>query len=195
MRTFFIVPGFKMKATDREYRWLNTFLKDNGFKVVVVPVHWNHKTLSENAEEFIDFYNKNKSDTNYILGFSYGSVITFITADILKPKKIFLCSLSPDFAEDRLTMDKNSIRYIGKKRFDDVRTRSAIKLSKELKAPAVLFYGEKEGIQYPQLKKRAEETFKLASKAKLILVKNSPHKIDFPEYVEAIKRELKNINN
>ncbi|MFA7191997.1 MAG: hypothetical protein WC089_01710 [Candidatus Paceibacterota bacterium] len=193
MKTFFIVPGFKMKATDREYRWLITFLKDNGFRVVAVPVHWNHKTLSQNAEAFIEFYNKNKSDLNYILGFSYGSVITFITASILKPRKIFLCSLSPDFAEDRLTIDKNSVRDIGKKRFDDVRTRSSIKFAKELEVPTVLFYGEKEGTKYPQLKKRAEETFNLVNKSKLIIVKNASHKIDFPEYVDAIKKELMSI--
>lgn len=193
MKTFFIVPGFRMKATDREYSWLVDFLKNKGFKVVAVPVHWNHKALSENAEEFVDFYNKNKSEINYVLGFSYGSVITFITASILKSKKIFLCSLSPDFTEDRSSMDKSSIRYIGKKRFDDTKNRSAIKLAKELKVPTVLFYGEKEGIQYPQLKKRAEETSKLASKTKLLIVKNSPHKIDFPSYIDAIKKELINL--
>jgi hypothetical protein len=56
--------------------------------------------------------------------------------------------------------------------------------------PPVIFYGEAEGKQYPQLKIRCEETAKLARRSKLIVVANSPHKITHPTYQAAIKAEL-----
>jgi hypothetical protein len=193
MKTFFIIPGFKMRAQDKEFDWLIIFLKTKGFKVFLVPIVWNYKTLSQNAKEFIDFFNNNKSEENYVLGFSFGAVISFITANILKPKKIFLCSLSPNFKEDKIFINKNSRKYIGKRRFSDIDNRSAVKFSKELKVQAVLFYGEREGVVYPHLRKRSEETLRFSKKSKLIIVKNSPHNINFPEYINAIKKELVNV--
>jgi hypothetical protein len=49
-------------------------------------------------------------------------------------------------------------------------------------------YGEKEGSDYPLLKKRSEETANLATSSKLIIVENAPHDISFPEYQTAIKK-------
>jgi esterase/lipase len=189
------LPGFTMQIKDKPFRWLVKFLKDKRFRVVPVSVDWKYKTLSQNAEEFIEFFNKNKGKENYILGFSFGAVLTLLTANILKPKKIYLCSLSSDFSEDKKAkiMKPWIMKYIGKKRYEDIDTRSGVKLAKELKVPSVVFYGEKEGKQYPQLQKRCEETAKLAKNSKLVVVKNSPHKIDFPEYIEEIKKVLSTI--
>jgi len=189
-KTFFLIPGFKMQIRDKSFGWLVKFLKDQGFRVVGVPVKWRYQTLSQNAESFKEFFNKNKGEVNYILGFSYGAVITLLTANELNPKKIFLCSLSPDFPEDTVHMKRWIMKYIGKKRFDDVKTRSGRKLAKELKVPSVVFYGEKEGKQYPRLKVRCEETVKLAKNSKLIIIKNATHKIDHPAYIEAVKKAI-----
>ncbi len=192
-KTFFIVPGFKMKAGDPSYSWLVKYSEEKKMSVIKVPVKWDNTVVSENAKDFIDFYNKNKSEVNYILGFSYGSVITLLDANILKPNKIFLCSLSPDFVEDRHMMEEGVIKFIGKKRYTDTLTRSGKELAKNLQVPSVVFYGEAEGREYPQLKLRAEETVRLAKNSKLVIVKDAPHQIDFPSYVEAIKREIDKI--
>jgi hypothetical protein len=77
--------------------------------------------------------------------------------------------------------------YIGKRRYRDMKTRSAKKLATELTARTVIFYGEEEGRQYPPLIKRSEETAKLAKHSKLILIKDAPHDIEHPEYQSAIK--------
>ena len=189
-KTFFLIPGFGMQAKDNSYFWLVKYLEGKGMKVIKTPVKWNRKVLSQNAKEFVEFYNKNKSDENYVLGFSYGSVITLLTANILKPKKVFLCSLSPDFSEDQKLMTPTIVKYIGKRRFADTKTRSGKKFAKELLIPSVIFYGEAEGKKYPSLKKRCEETAKLAKNSKLVVVKAAPHQIDFPSYIEVIKKTL-----
>jgi hypothetical protein len=189
-KTFYIIPGFGMQAGHKSFKWLITFLEGKGFNVVKVPVDWNYKTLSKNTLEFINFFNKNKGINNYVLGFSYGAVITLLSANIIKPKKIYLCSLSPDFKEDIKSMRKDIVKYIGKRRFADAYTREGKKFAKELNIPSVVFYGEAEGKKFPSLKARCAETAKLAQNSKLVIVKDAPHEIDFPTYITAIKNEL-----
>lgn len=189
-KTFFILPGFKMQTKDKAYVWLINYLKSKKFKVIGVPVKWARNTLTQNAEDFKNFFNKNKGEVNYVLGFSYGAVINLLTASELKPNKIFLCSLSPDFKEDNKEMKDWIKNYLGKNRIKDIQTRSGRKLAKELSIPSIVFYGEKEGKQYPNLKNRCEETVKLARNSRLVIVKNAPHKINYPSYIEAIKENI-----
>ncbi|MFA6422787.1 MAG: hypothetical protein WCV92_05330 [Candidatus Buchananbacteria bacterium] len=188
--TFFVLPGYGQSPNDPQINWLIKFLKNRKYNTKGVSVRWPHHRNSEIAEEFKKFYKENKTDVNYILGFSYGAVVAFISAGELKPKKVFLCSLSPDFKEDFSAMKPWVKKELGKKRLDDTKSRSAIQIAKELKAPSVVFCGEKECKQYPQLLVRCKETVKLAKNAKLVVVKDAPHRLDFPTYIEAIKKEI-----
>lgn len=190
MKKIFIIPGFKQKTTDKGFVRLKEFLVEKGFDVSMVPITWNRYTMADYALQFENFYTKNKSSVNYVLGFSYGAVIAFITASKLKPKKIYLCSLSPDFKEDVPKTKQWILDYIGKKRVAETLTRSAIKIAKDLSVPTIVFCGEVEGTQYPQLKKRCEETVKLARQAKLVMVERAHHDISHPEYIKAIKKEF-----
>lgn len=189
-KTFFIIPGFKEQATDKNYAWLFDFLKTKNYEVVSVPIDWNYKTLSDNAVELVDFLKKYQGGDNYVLGFSYGAVLAILTSNEIRPKKLYLCSLSPDFSEDLKDMSPDIKKYIGKRRCLDIRSRSGRKIAKELTKPTIIFYGEKEGEIYPALKNRCTETAKLASNAKLVVVKEAPHKINFPGYMNAIKGEI-----
>jgi pimeloyl-ACP methyl ester carboxylesterase len=189
-KTFFIISGFKTQVTKSEYEWLITYLEGKGVRVIKVPVKWNRHTLTENANEFISYFNAFKSKENYVLGFSYGAVITLLTANILKPKKVFLCSLSPAFKEDSESEDSSLIHYIGKKRFADLSTYYAKTLAKNLQIQSVVFYGEKEGDMYPKLKKRCEDTAQLAHNSRLVVVKDASHQIHFSTYQEAVKKAI-----
>ncbi|MFA6254144.1 MAG: hypothetical protein WC640_02745 [Candidatus Paceibacterota bacterium] len=188
-KTIFLIPGFKMQITDKPYRWLVEYLKSKKFKVVKVPIKWQRTTLTQLAESFKKFYDKKKKGENYLLGFSYGAVISLLVANDLKPRKIFLCSLSPDFKEDGKET-KNWVKVLGKKRVADIKTRNGREFAKNLQIPSTVFYGEKEGEQYPQLKIRNEETARLARNSRLVVVKKAPHQIDYPAYMQAIKREF-----
>jgi esterase/lipase len=191
MKKIFLIPGFKQKTNDIMFLHLKTFLKKINFEVFPVPINWNYKTMTDYVSEFKEFYNKNKgNDDNYILGFSYGAVIALMTAEDLKPNKIYLCSLSPDFKEDLIDMKPWILKYIGKRRCEEIKKRSGIEIAKELNTPAVVFYGEKEAEKFPDIKKRCEETARYAKNTKLVIVKNAPHDISHPEYITALKKEL-----
>lgn len=188
-KTFFIIPGFMQSAKDKELI-LKRYLIKKGHRAIVVSIDWKYKTMSDYIEEFKNFYIKEKTDTNFVLGFSYGAVIALMSANQLCPKKIFLCSLSPDFKEDLVKMKPWIKKMIGKKRIKDIENRSGIIVAKNLKIPSVIFYGEKEGISFPQLKLRCEETAKIAKNSKIIIVKDSPHDLNHPNYKESLKKEL-----
>lgn len=190
-KTIFIIPGFTDQIKDNPaYGWLIKFLKKKRYRVIATSVQWKNRTMADYAADFINFYKANKGKENYVLGFSYGAVIAFITANELRPKKIFLCSLSADFKEDAPKMKPWIVRYIGKKRFEDAKTRSAKLIAKKLSVPLTIFYGVNEGKDYPSLKNRAEETAKIAKKSKLIVVPKAHHDISHPEYRKAIMSEL-----
>lgn len=189
-KTFFLIPGFGMQISDNMYSWLVSFLEESNFKVIAVPVTWSRRTVSQNAADFLIYFNLHKTEENYILGFSYGAVIALLTAEQTKPNTLFLCSLSPDFVEDRATMPKDITKYIGKKRYLDTKTRSAHTLAKKLKVKTIIFYGEQEALKFPSLKKRAEETVSMAKNVKLIVVSDAPHDISYPTYQTAIKKQI-----
>jgi len=189
-KTIFLIPGFKTQIADVTYRWLITYLESKNYIVYPVPITWSNKTITQNAQEFLDFFESKNVQNSYILGFSYGAIIALTTATKTAPKKLILCSLSPDFLEDAAAMSDWHKSYIGDRRYADVATRSAVELATSLQSNTVLFCGEKEGADYPQLQIRSQETAKLAQYAKLIMVENAPHDISFPTYQEAIKREL-----
>lgn len=188
-KKFFIVPGFKQQATDEAYSWLHEFVQSQGWESVSVPIKWNYRVLSKNAAEFVDFYNKHKSEKNHVLGFSYGAVIAFVTSSSIKPDRQYLCSLSPDFIEDRPNMPIDIQHYIGKRRYNDISTRNAKGIAKHVDTPTTVFYGGQEAKLFPQLKNRAKSTAKDLG-AKLIEIKNAPHQINHPEYKKAILDNL-----
>ena len=190
-KNLFLIPGFGQQATDKHFSWLVRFLQSKKFIVIRVPMKWKNKVMADYINQFKEFYIKNKSNNNYVLGFSYGAVIAFATATELKPRKIYLCSLSPYFKEDLIKMKPWTHKLIGKNRMADSKTRSGKRIAKKLITPTVLFYGEKEARDFPQLKLRSEETVKLSKNSKLIIVKKAPHDISNPNYMEAIKKEFK----
>ncbi len=191
--TFFIIPGFRQSVADDSYQRLIQYLSKKQINIVAVEIHWNHRTMSDYIAEFQIIYHKNKTKVNYVLGFSYGAVVAFCTAKQLGVDRLFLCSLSPDFAEDRLAMSPDVVRYIGKRRYVEVSTRSADSIAKDLKTPTTLFCGERECRQYPQMLVRANQVAKLAKNARLVMAKNAPHAIDFPSYQENIIFEINKI--
>ncbi|MEN9390681.1 MAG: hypothetical protein RLZZ283_781 [Candidatus Parcubacteria bacterium] len=190
MKTFFIVPGFKMGPKSKQFTWLAKFLRSKGFRAVIAPITWTRRTNAQCAEEFVSIFNKEKTATNYVLGFSYGAVIALMTANTLKPKKIFLCSLSPDFKEDMSAMKTWIRKYIGVQRLRDSKTRSGRDVAKALTVSSVIFYGTAEGKKYPQLAVRAQETAQLAKRSKLVAVPDAPHQIDHHAYQDAIRTEI-----
>jgi pimeloyl-ACP methyl ester carboxylesterase len=189
-KRIFLIPGWGQKPTNKCFTWLINLLQKKGFEVIKVSIDWDYRVMTDYVADFKKQYIKYAGKNNYILGFSYGAVIAFVSATELKPKKIYLCSLSPHFKEDIKAMKPWIKKLVGKRRIADAKTQSAIIIAKKLTTPSVIFYGEAEAEKFPQLIVRAKETVKYAKNVKIVVVKEAPHKIDHPEYMKAIIKEL-----
>lgn len=190
-KTFFIIPGFRHSANEDQYGWLKAHLKSQGFAVKTVEVTWNKTVMTDNVQQFKDFYAKHKADTNYVLGFSFGAMIAAISAPELKPDMLFLCSLSPYFAEDLPTLKPYWRKNVGHRRVTDFESISATDIAKRITSPTTVIYGGGEGIKFPRLKHRCIEAAAQIRGARLLVAPEAPHQIDFPSYQKAIKQALK----
>jgi pimeloyl-ACP methyl ester carboxylesterase len=158
-----------------------------GFNVKIVDIHWNNRVMSDYVQQFRKYYERNKTETNYVLGFSYGAMITLISAPELKPDKIYLCSLSPYFNEDLKHLKPAWKKFIGQHRFNDFSKFSADKITTQVTAPTIIFYGGAEAAKYPRLKHRCEQAAQSIKGAKLVIAPNAPHDISHPTYIQTIK--------
>ncbi|HEX4799125.1 MAG TPA: hypothetical protein VFV22_01165 [Candidatus Paceibacterota bacterium] len=189
MKKLFIIPGFKQQATEKSYAWLREVAAKSNYVAIPVPITWNRHTISQNTHEFVAFYLKHKGERNQILGFSYGAVIAFLSAPTTNPNHLHLCSLSPDFEEDREKMPLDIQHYIGKRRYSDILTRNAKDIAKKITTPTTIYYGSTEATLFPQLRNRSKETAK-DLRAKLVEIEGAPHQINHPEYKKAVLGNL-----
>ena len=192
MKTIFIITGFKQNKEDIQFKWMYPYFSEKGFRVKIFAPNWNFHVMSDYVNEFVEFYGKNKSDVNYVLGFSFGAMTAFISAPVIKPSHLYLCSLSPYFKEDLTTLKQNHAIVIGIRRLKDFSNHGAKEIAKLLhNIPIDIFYGENEAEKYPRLKNRCILTHKALPNSKLTVVKNASHKINHLEYVKAIKSQFR----
>lgn len=187
MTTVFILTGFKQKKDNSQFKWMKPFFTKLGYEVKVFAADWNYHVMSDYLADFKKYYEANKGKKNYILGFSYGAMIAFLTAKETQPEKLYLCSLSPYFKEDMKKLRPDWQRKIGTRRIVDLKNHSFNRTVKEIKVPTVVLYGEAEGEKFPSLKKRCEAAHAALGKSKIIVVPEAPHKPDHPEYITSIK--------
>ncbi len=175
--TFFIIPGYRQKPTNKTYLEISRFLKKEGFNPMVLEVEWKKYSLLESVDKFIQIYKKSKSQRKYILGFSYGAVIAFTASSQIAPEGLVLCSLSPYFKNDLKTQDKNVGEFI------QVDSKTTAKNTRAKKV--LMLYGKNEA---RDLVKKVSETFqdiKLQNKF-LIPVANVEHNLGHKEYLFSI---------
>lgn len=196
MKTAFIIAGFNMNqsAADDKYKNLRKTVALKGYRVIPVPFTWNYTTVDQYTERFVTFYNKHKSTKNIVIGNSYGAMVAFLSAPKIAPNRIFLCSLSPFFKEDKdKTSKEYRIKRFGKRRNNAMDLISAKQTARQINATStdvVMLYGEQEKTVYPHLVERVKSTAKDLHKCRLIEVPHAPHSFQDINYIEGIRLAL-----
>ena len=190
-RRLTIIPGGWHKPTEKCYQWMIRYYKDQGFEVRMITINWQRQVMSDYVDQFKEQFVKEDGMKEYVLGFSFGAMIAFIAANEIKPDKLFLCSLSPYFSEDKKFIQKSSRRFLGVHRLEDFKKYKAKCLAQTITVPTIVFCGEREGKRYPQLFKRCKETAAQLTQAKFIVVPDAPHEIDYPTYIQSIKKNVR----
>lgn len=191
MKTVFTIAGFDLhNSSTIKLQLLNEGLRKKGYNVVPVDLTWKYKTHTQYIKEFINIYDKHKTKENIVLGNSFGAAVAFMSAPIVKPSKIYLCSLSPFFKEDRGKLsDDYAIDKFSKHRVEDFWTYSANDIAHGIvrqKISTIIVYGEKEHQTSPVLVERCRQTAKIIAKSELIEIPNCPHNLSDETYSKAM---------
>jgi len=140
--------------------------------------------MSNYVDEFLAQLAHKESDDVYIFGFSFGAMIACISAIKIKPKMLFLCSLSPYFKEDLKLLKTSWKNGIGRKRMEDLKNFSFQELSKNINSKTLLIIGEKEP---SEISKRTNSAHKRVKNSELFIVKNAKHNISQKEYINKLQ--------
>ncbi len=186
----YIIPGFTEKVGSKGYRQTIKFFKSKNFKVIPIKISWKHKVMSDYVNQFFCQLSHKKSDEVCLFGFSFGAMIALISAIKIKPKILFLCSLSPYFREDLKFLKESWKNSIGKKRIEDFKKFSIQELTKDITCKTLLIAGQKEP---EELHKRVGDAYKKIKKSELFIVSGAKHKISQKEYIEKLHEIILNL--
>lgn len=198
MKKLFIIRGFKLGTTaaDPDFKEFRSALEATGYQVIGVPYKWNHTTMSQYCDKFVDFYNENKGVENIILGHSFGAMVALNTAAQTMPDLVVLCSLSAYFKEDLKKYPKSDwiIRHLGVKRTKDMQNISALSSATRMRdnsIKSVMIYGEKEKKLFPHLYNRVQGTAAIIKPDQLIAAPDADHTIRGKSYTDTVVSVLK----
>lgn len=188
----YIIPGYcESHLKQRGYNKIANFFEERDIEPIHVKIDWKKTSperFSDYAKQFVDLYKKPKGVKVYILGFSYGATIAFLTAAKLKPDALILCSLSPYFKEDLGDLKASWVRWFRKNFIES--DYSFAKLAPKVKSPTYLIVGDKED---KACLVRARDAKKKLPDSSLSIAKGAEHKIGQEEYLVAVKRVISKI--
>ena len=183
----YILPGYgESHLRQAGYRKVAKMFETAGIEAVHVDVDWHYAKpakFSEYAKQFLKVYKKPKGAEVYVLGFSYGATIAFLTEAKTKPRALILCSLSPYFLEDQPKLLPKWLQFWRKNftesdySFDD----SVPRMTTE----TFLVVGSEES---SQCMSRARAARRKIEESHLAIAKGAMHKIGQKEYLDALQK-------
>jgi len=187
----YIIPGYTEYQHGKVYKKIAMLFKSAGIIPIPVWINWKgRKTMTDYINQFYERYNieNRKDDEVYLLGFSFGAFISFVSAVTLKPKTVILCSLSPYFSEDIKYLKKSW--KMGKNKMSDFKNYKFSKLVKSFHSNVFILVGSKEG---SIVLKRARTAHKTTKNSKLIIIDKAKHNIRQKEYFYAVKLVIESL--
>ena len=185
-----MIPGHSQEILGhRTYKKIGDLFLGKGIIPIPAIIQWKRsgdlETFKGYVEEFKDQFRVKRSDEVYLLGFSLGAMIAFLTAPRINPRVLLLGSLSPFFREDWMQM-KDSWRKNWKKDYKGS-DYSFTSYAKKIRSKTLIFVGDQEG---EIAINRAKQAGNLIKRSKLIIVKNGKHNIGQRAYLSAVKKEI-----
>jgi pimeloyl-ACP methyl ester carboxylesterase len=197
MKTAIVIPGFKQQVRagkgSRVYQPLLRDLRAADYTVIAATVTWDHHTITDWVREVEQQIAGVDTNQALLIGFSYGAMTASVLATRHHFGRVFLCSLSPYFAEDISRAKKSWLTMAGKRRieaFKRLRFSDIVKVYRA--AETVVFAGtfEMARRKAPVLKERGLAAGARLPGARFVAVPGAGHDISHPNYAAAIKAEL-----
>ncbi|HEY4483725.1 MAG TPA: hypothetical protein VI752_00930 [Candidatus Paceibacterota bacterium] len=185
----YIIPGYgESHLRQRGYNKIAKFFEMAGIDPIHVEIDWeknNPKKFDDYNQQFLKVYKKPKGGEVYVLGFSFGATVAFLTAVKTKPKALILCSLSPYFEEDLKDMKLSWVKFFRANFIDS--DYSFTKLASKIKNTTYIMVGDREG---EICLNRARDAKDKIHGSDLIIMKGVEHKIGQKEYLDNIQKVI-----
>jgi alpha/beta superfamily hydrolase len=186
MKKVYIIPGFnESHLKQKGYDKIGSFFRKQGIKPIQVSIRWRLKQpidFEKYNKQFLKIYTKEKKSEVYILGFSYGAVIAFLTESRTKPTGLILCSLSPYFVEDYQNLKPAWLKWWKKNFINDINFSKA---GKNISSKTYLVAGDKEP---NSVMIRAKIAKRKLRKSQLIVAKGAKHNVSQKEYLNTLEK-------
>jgi dienelactone hydrolase len=186
-RIVYILPGYTESHTkQKSYAEVAKLFEEKGFTVVQVEIDWALESpaqFKDYASQFLSQFKKKKGVKTYILGFSYGATIAFLTANKTRPTELILCSLSPYFIEDQNNLEPRWLKY-WKDNFKDS-DYSFKEYADKINTKTQIVAG---GAEHRSVLKRARNARKVLKNSVLRISEGAKHNIGQKEYLDTLKR-------
>jgi pimeloyl-ACP methyl ester carboxylesterase len=197
MRTAIIIPGFQHRVVSgrgsRTYQPLLADLRKAGYEPLPITVTWQRHTFDDWLPEVLAQLKGIDASNTLLIGFSYGAMLSMVAATHHAFGRVFLCSLSPYFAEDVPRLKKSWLDMAGHRRISVFETVSFEDVVQNYKArQTTVFAGEveMERRKAPLLAERGLAAGAQLPNAHFVPVPGAGHDISYPTYAAAIKAEL-----
>lgn len=184
--TVLLVPGFQEALADRGYDKVMRQIKQLGCAVQFIPIQWRYTTQQDWLRQLNEQYYLHNPATTILAGFSYGACVALMAAAARSPHNLWLCSLSPLFAEFEPEWDGHDWRVARKRRLTIAKETSLADLAQRVNCPTVLFIGEKEMARWPIMEHATQAAATHIKDSRIVVIKGVGHAIDDPGYTGAI---------
>lgn len=183
----YILPGYYDSSDVSAYKIIASWFKKKNIIPIIINFSWKRNTIKDWIKEFSENYNKNHQagDVEYVLGFSMGAMIAFVSSPKINPKTQILCSLSPYFKEDIPRVKNWWKKMLGKKRIKVLSEISFDQIAKKNNSKVILLAGNREGKEIDMRFNEAKEKLK---NCEAIIIENAKHNIGQKEYLNVLKK-------
>ena len=190
-KTVLFIPGFQEDAHSRDYAAVLTAIEEKGYVARLVGVHWNYRTLDDWVRQVEKEYAQLDSDQTILAGFSFGAMTALAVAARRTPAQLWLCSLSPYFAEDLPGIRPAWLAYIGKRRAAVFSKLLFAELAQKIKCKTIIFIGSNEIRKFSDMEHRSKEAQRLISGSSFHIVRDAGHEVDAPAYIAALRKSIR----
>ena len=188
----YIIPGAgESYRRQKGYNKIGEFFKEKGIKPIQVEVDWHSKKSHQFeywTSQFLKKYKKPKNTKVYVLGFSFGAVIAFLSEPKLRPDGLILCSLSPYFIEDHQKLPKAWLAWWRKNiKGSDY---SFNELAPNVRSKTYLVFGD---LEPSVVKPRMKAAKRMIKNSSLFMVRGGKHRISQKEYLDKVKKVIEKL--
>jgi alpha/beta superfamily hydrolase len=185
----YIIPGHgESHKRQSGYNKVADMFRERGIQPIHVEINWQVKKpqpFEKHVKQFLKKYKKPRNARVYVLGFSFGAIIAFLSEPKTKPTAIILCSLSPYFKEDIPKLPKSWSRWWNKNYPNS--EYSFTELAPRIKTKTLMVAGDKEG---PEVDRKMKVAKRLIKKSSLITATGAKHRIGQKKYLIGVKKVI-----